>query len=258
MLSSDDACVTLDKLPEDVLSRVGNALVDDLCGGATALTQLSRTSHTLQRLFGGSGIQAVAMERGICGPTSLEGLAVLESVVGLGTNRIFFREAEAVFRAGSSRLRLEEFAAMLRRHPTLMALVEAHAGSKYTNQAMADNCSRERALAVGAALCRWQDSNWDEAQAQRFAHRLRFRHWGSVCATAAGWTAGLESCHAEVFFSLDGGTSWLPSKPSHYGYVDSSLAPEIYELSASSLGLGGHGASPSAAGTASHTDATRM
>ena len=152
MLSSDDACVTLDKLPEDVLSRVGNALVDDLCGGATALTQL-RTSHTLQRLFGGSGIQAVAMERGICGPTSLEGLAVLESVVGLGTNRIFFREAEAVFRAGSSRLRLEEFAAMLRRHPTLMALVEAHAGSTPTKRwrTTARESARLRSAAAPAA-----------------------------------------------------------------------------------------------------------
>ena len=48
----------------------------------------------------------------------------------------------------------------------------------------------------------------------RFAYRITCRGWGKAIAVAAGWSAGLDSRHAEVFFRLDGAE--MPPRPPHY------------------------------------------
>ena len=220
------AASQLPEWPDDLLDRLGAELLDDLAGGTVALVMLSCTCRRLRSFFADPSWAARrGEERGVPGVCNLEALAVLEVVTGLGTNRIFFRDAQPVFRKGSTLARLDEFAVLLRRHPRLTVHIEGHTGSSAPDVA-AVPFSRERAQAVAQALLEREllvhapDARrarvWSASMpTARFADRITCRGWGKEIAVAAGWSAGLDSRHAEVFFRLD--SAELPPRPAHYG-----------------------------------------
>ena len=142
---SGDAPTTLASLDDDVLEHVGACVVEDLCCGAASLVMLSRASKHFRRIFcSATCVEHCAAKHGVSvahcesHAKTLELLSIIEAVIGLGTNRIYFqRRAKALLstglkpqvRPGSSGCRLLEFALLLRRHPRLTLKVEGHESS---------------------------------------------------------------------------------------------------------------------------------
>ena len=71
-------------------------------------------------------------------PLRLEHLGVLETVAGLGTNRIYFGQLGRLYKRyrtsaagpGSSEPRLREFVKMMEAHPSTTVFIEGHASSQ--------------------------------------------------------------------------------------------------------------------------------
>jgi len=151
---SEGAVNGLAGLPDDVLERIGSVVVSDLAGGVAHLSALAASCRRLWAVFTAAGfVSRLAAERGVSGLSSLEGLAVLETVTGLGTNRIYFMDAQCIFRPGSSLERLNEYEALLRRHPRLILRIEGHTGSRAPDGA-ARRFSYQRTVAIGEYLLR--------------------------------------------------------------------------------------------------------
>jgi hypothetical protein len=150
MADGDGATITF--LPDDILQRIGATVGADLAGGATALAALASSSVRLRALLSSAAfVSSLGTPHGVRDLSSLEGLAVLETVTGLGNNRVYFRDAQCSFRPASSIERLNEYEAMLWRHPSLLLRVEGHTGSRAPYLA-ARGFSHQRTAAVGGYL----------------------------------------------------------------------------------------------------------
>ena len=213
---SGDAPTTLASLDDDVLEHVGACVVEDLCCGAASLVMLSRAS----KHFRGSSAfrrprrRTCAAKHGVSvahcesHAKTLELLSIIEAVIGLGTNRIYFqRRAKALLstdakpqvRPGSSGCRLLEFALLLRRHPRLTLKVEGHESSaegevfEFDNHGVwnsiraSSGVSKARAEAVREALRTWSlekvdrhgTKQWGRMPSSRFEPRIACRDWGT-------------------------------------------------------------------------------
>lgn len=176
-------------LPDDILERIGAAVVSDLAGGATALAALASSCGRLRALLSSAAfVSSIAAQYGVSGLSSLEGLAVLETVTGLGTNRVYFRDAQCTFRPGSSVERLNEYESLLWRHPSLLLRVEGHTGSRAPDLA-ARGFSHQRAAAIGDYLLQ-------RAQARRTC-QAGHRDLAEATARVTAWTGGSDGAHAE-------------------------------------------------------------
>ena len=175
-----DAPTRFSDLPDDVLERIACALAEDLCAGVASVCRLSRvdkrlhglalSADTLARCAAQHGLQATS--------ASLELLDVVETVTGLGTNRVFFAsgrrplttDTKPTIRAGSSMPRLIEFALLLRRHPTLIVRVEGHEGPQ-ENKVYHTVDGHELHASSGASLQRMRPlTRSSEGKRERAAH----------------------------------------------------------------------------------------
>lgn len=167
--------------------------------------------------------------RAVPSQPTLELLGVIETVVALGTNRIYFsnrgraispitRSDTPSIRPGSSLPRLMEFALLLRRHPRLTVAIDGHEASHEALTHRSEDgsdvrCShgrsQQRADAARDALLELEclrrvsptgARTWGTLPSARFAERIEHcRGWEDAVATAAGWSGGLETSHAELF-----------------------------------------------------------
>ena len=232
-------------LPTDLLFSICAALVDDYCDGVRSLVCLAQSSNRLYRLCTSMpcisrclacyGIETGASRASLA--CSLAVLGVAETVAGLGTNRIYVHRRNGVcgqrmvLRPGSSTSRLVEFALLLRRHPTLHVVVEAHEsahegyeltdGGRSTH--MTYGVSQERADVVLGALAELECLErlapsgarvWGTLPSARFGPRVRCRAWADRVAEEAQWGRGLNTSHTELFFTIDG--IEMPPRGPHY------------------------------------------
>ena len=234
---------TFDDLPDETIEICCAWLADDYCAGVTSLVRLAQCCKRTRRLVHDPAcIERCAAQYGLSveRPPNLEILAIAETMAGLGTNRIFFQRkgraymhSAPVLRPGSSMARLVEFALLLRRHPRLSLRIEGHEGSHEGVCHDAEDGSGsfrasfgqsvQRADAVRNGLLELEclekltklgAKQWGRLPAKRFASRIQTQGWEDSVAEAAGWSGGLETCHAECFFTLDG--IEVPARPPHY------------------------------------------
>ena len=134
---TDDAPKTLLDLPDDALSAICAAITSDLCEGVSSLIALSQTNKALHAVATSSStLSRCAAQNGITAISpSLALLDVIETVKGLGQNRIYFKATKSYseqqptkIRPGSSFPRLAEYVLLMRRHPTLTVRIEGHEG----------------------------------------------------------------------------------------------------------------------------------
>eukprot|EP00908_Phaeocystis_cordata_P019520 Transcript_31056.p1 GENE.Transcript_31056~~Transcript_31056.p1 ORF type:complete len:264 (+),score=49.00 Transcript_31056:83-793(+) len=224
----------LDCTPDE-LSCMSQHLLDDLTAGAAALGRLACTCQLLRAVV--STLQPQVACRAValgCAAydeqLTLEQLAVLEAVASLciyeseikhgPVGAIYFTKGEARVRPGSSLDRLDQFAALLRRHPRCCCRIDAHAvGSRAQRREVA--IARANAV-VSALVARGVDPEAVEAVS-----------WEDQVAGVAGWApGGYESRRAEVSFVLDGVR--LPPCPGYYDGV--SEAERVWPIRSASDG----------------------
>ena len=206
----------------DALNEVLDVLLTDFTAGCASLGRLACTCKHLRQLVRCAQPQIDARAAALGGaelsPLSLEQLAILESVASLciypsercGSGVIatlYFTKGEARLRPGSTMDRLEEFAAMLRRHERASCHIDAHAmGARMQRREV----STARANAMVGALI-------DRGVAPG---RIHAASWEEAVAGAAGWPpGGYEARRAEIYFTLDG--VQLPQRPDYYANVGS-------------------------------------
>jgi hypothetical protein len=81
-------------LPDDAIERIATACADDLCEGVTSLCFLSRCDRRLHGLvLSAATLARCAAQHGIMNAShaSLALLDVIETITGLGTNRVYVR-----------------------------------------------------------------------------------------------------------------------------------------------------------------------
>ena len=121
---------------------------------------------------------------------------------------------------------------MLRRHPRLTLAIDGHEASHEgvvhetedgSSVRASFGQSQLRADVVKSALLeiecltglsRLGAKIWGKLPSRRFGERITCRGWEDSVAEAAGWEGGLETCHAECYFTLDG--VCVPSRPEAY------------------------------------------
>mmetsp|Transcript_7929 Transcript_7929/g.17395 ORF Transcript_7929/g.17395 Transcript_7929/m.17395 type:complete len:221 (-) Transcript_7929:256-918(-) len=185
-------------LPPDVILTIAQLLLEDLTAGATALARLCCCCHALFTLQHAQALQRLVATRTetLGAPLShtLEQLAVLEVGAGLGARCVFFERGGTELRPGSSRARLDAFAALLIHHPCLLVEIDGHAAPNMP-PSVAEQVSIARAAAVARAL----------VERGVCAGRISGRGWAGNVAAAAGWPNGShESRRADLHFALDG------------------------------------------------------
>ena len=212
--------VLLDCTPDE-LESVLSSLLGDLTAGSAAVARLACSCQTLRQLVRSAQPQLdrCAAALGWTGSSlSLAQLNVLETVHANcayesewrhgAVATVYFTKGGATLRPGSSLNRLDEFAALLRRHPRCTCSVDAHAlGSRVQRREVA--CARaiyvlrgliERGVAPEAL----EGMSWED---------------GIILSGAPGWAMGsYEARRVELFFSLDG--VQLPRRPHYYEQRD--------------------------------------
>ena len=211
----------------DELSHIAQHLLDDLTAGACSLARLACSCKCWHALVLGLQPQLAQRAAALGCPAltalSLEQLAVLEAVAALcaypselrqgPVGTVYFTKGDARLRPGSSLDRLEQFAALMRRHPRATCRVDAHAvGSRAQRIFVA---ARRADAVVDALVTRGVPPEALEAFS-----------WEDRLTGAAGWApGGYETRRAEVSFVLDGVT--LPPRPAYYAGVAAQAAEPI-------------------------------
>lgn len=197
----------LTALPADLLDAILCRVESEL-NGPTLLCRLSLTCHVLWELCSDADfIGRCGSKKGQTGLQTLEQLTVLESLRNLvaeGNVRIIFMGADTAIRPGSL-ARLDDLAGLLQQHAErLTVCIDAHTG-RNAPPSFAPRFTRARAkvimlhfLAEGVSQTQIESANG----------------WGKDIALSAGWQPGIESAHAELFFSIGGVT--IPPRPSYY------------------------------------------
>jgi len=208
----------------DELSHIAQYLLDDITAGASSLALLACSCKCWHALVRGLQLQLAQRAAALGCPAltalSLEQLAVLEVVAALcaypselrygPVGTVYFTKGDARLRPGSSLDRLEQFAALLRRHPRSTCRVDAHAVG-----------SRAQQISVAA---RRADAVMDALVTRGVPpEALEAFSWEDQVTGAAGWApGGYETRRAEVSFVLDGVT--LPPRPAYYAGVAAEAA----------------------------------
>ena len=235
----------LDDLSDDHIELICLAAANDFCGGATVIAQLAACSRRLCSVISDPARIArfAAVYEILSLPTQaplrLEHLGVLETVAGLGTNRIYFGQRGRLYqkyrlplRPGSSEPRLREFVKMMEAHPRTTVFIEGHASSQERDVRDSNgrpvNISQDRADTV---CCLMADEQWTREHGSTCRipfSRMRRRDWTDRVVVAAGWGSGTLGSHlVELFFTLDGVE--IPTRSEHYARIDP--APPAAQLS---------------------------
>ena len=236
----------LDDLSDDHIELICLAAANDFCGGATVIAQLAACSRRLRAVIGDPARIArfAAIYEILSLPTPqplrLEHLGVLETVAGLGTNRIYFGQRRRLYqrhnlplRPGSSEPRLREFMKMMETHPSTTVAIEGHASSQEGDLRDSNgrpvNISQDRADTV---CCLMADQQWSR-ECFRICRipfsRMRRRGWKDHVVRAAGWGQGTLGSHlVELFFTLDGVE--IPTRSEHYARIDPAPRADTYPL----------------------------
>ena len=242
-----EPALLLDELSDDSLELICLAAANDFCGGATVIAQLAACSRRLRAVISDPArIARFAAVYEILSlptpqPLRLEHLGVLETVAGLGTNRIYFGQLGRLYkrqnlplRPGSSEPRLREFVKMMETHPSTTVRIEGHASSQ--ERGIESDLSQDRALTVCNLMGR---QTWSARtnQGQRLgaftnrisSSRMTRRGWKDEVVRAASWgDSTLGSHHVELFFTLDGVE--IPTRSEHYARIDPP-PPDVQTLS---------------------------
>ena len=204
--SAVDDCRLL-ALPSDLLEAILCRLEVGL-NGPTHLCHLSLTCHNLRQVCSDAEfVGRCGSKRGQDGLRTLGQLTVLESLRNLvaeGNIKTIFMGADTAIRPGSL-ARLDDIAGLLQQHAERLTVsINAHTG-RNAPPSFAPHFTRARAkvimlrlLAEGVPQTQIESANG----------------WGKDIALAAGWQPGIESAHAELFFTIDGVT--VPPRPSYY------------------------------------------
>ena len=132
---------------------------------------------------------------------------------------------------------------MLRRHPRLTLAIDGHEASHEgvvhetedgSSVRASFGQSQLRADVVKSALLeiecltglsRLGAKIWGKLPSRRFGERITCRGWEDSVAEAAGWEGGLETCHAECYFTLDvmKDSVCVPSRPIFYQMAAETL-----------------------------------
>lgn len=193
----------VDVLPLDLVERVAGLLLKT-SSGASDLARFSKTCRKARAIVTSAFLRdhAVGHPSPERAPVTLEQLALLQELEAMGTNAVVFEGASTRIRQGSIG-RLEEMAAVLKRHKRARAAVHAHTGVRAPSL-IAPTFTRERALCVKACL----------VEAGVDSDRIVTYGWGNVVALAASWAPGRSSARAEVYFELD--ETMFPRLPPAY------------------------------------------
>ena len=228
-----EPALLLDELSDDSLELICLAAANDFCGGATVIAQLAACSRRLRAVISDPArIARFAAVYEILSlptpqPLRLEHLGVLETVAGLGTNRIYFGQLGRLYkrqnlplRPGSSEPRLREFVKMMEAHPRSTVFIEGHASSQERDVRDSNgrpvNISQDRADTV---CCLMADEQWDGFCRGIPFSRMRRRDWTDRVVVAAGWGSGTLGSHlVELYFTLDGVE--IPTRSEHYERID--------------------------------------
>ena len=132
--------------------------------------------------------------------TNLERFSLEVAIKRSQCHRITFQDARIELQdTVANKSRVAVISALLRRHPSLICHVEAHAGSR-APAAVASGFSMQRLLKLGALLGAY---GADPKQ-------LRLRGWGSSVSSIAQWPVGPASRRCDIFFSFDEKTGLAP------------------------------------------------
>ena len=234
MAIAAEPALLLDDLSDDHIELICLAAANDFCGGATVIAQLAACSRRLRTIITDPARIArfAAVYEILSLPTQqplrLEHLGVLETVAGLGTNRIYFGQRRRLYqrhnlplRPGSSEPRLREFMKMMETHPRTAVSIEGHASSHECqlrdSHGRPVKLSEDRAETVSFRMA-------DPEGGPLFRCRIPFsriarRGWKDDVVRAAGWgDNALGSHHVELFFRLDGVE--IPTRSEHYARID--------------------------------------
>ena len=191
-------------LPPDLLEAISSR-VESALNGPTTLCRLSLTCHALHEHCSNL-VHRCGSRRGQDGIKTLEQLSVLESLRNLvaeGNVKIIFMGADTAIRPGSL-ARLDDIAGLLQQHKELNVSIEAHTG-RNAPPSFAPRFTRARAKVIMLRLL---------AEGVSLAQIASANGWGKDIAIAAGWQPGIESAHAELYFTIGGLT--IPPRPSYY------------------------------------------
>lgn len=216
------------QLPHDLLAHIARSLL--LSGGVKSLVRLACSNIRLRSVFGSSKFLATLSD--LPGIGSLEALELAKNVVSVAPMRVTVWRC-FVHLPDQDCMVLADIAALMQRHPTAVALVEAHARTPppetfprglspaLSPADLAFNESQHRASIVGNKLFKlfqklqgFRDS--DEASIRGFASRMHLRSWGNSCTKGGSWPADATDDMVEIFLSLDEGRSWHPQRPAYY------------------------------------------
>lgn len=231
-------------MPPTVLADLSDDILEQICLhllDCISLVRVSRCCDRFHRVATDSEVIIRCAARYDIKPPSTRGrvrlsvLGVAQIVAGLGTNRIFFHRE----RCGTQKVRPElsmprvtEIALLLRRIPELTLVIDGHEGRKEglvvhgsdgTPMRASKGFSEQRAQAVRTALLDLENLKsmdakgnrvWGMLPKRRFDDRIQCRAWEDAVAEAAAWGDGIESSHAEVYFTIDGVT--IPRRGDHY------------------------------------------
>ena len=211
----DEQVEKLLDLPQDALLSIAESLLND-DKGTQALAQLCGSCSML-RCFGKDIIAPFVSKLAfdfchVAHIQTIEEYAVVAALSRIGGTQLTFRDAGADLKPGKSYTRVEVFARLLQRHPTLVAHIEGHAGVNAPDRAAA-GFSLSRAKRVGVLL----------AARCCPAARLRMQGWGKSVSRAAQWPAGAPSRRVDVFFTLGRMRSpplFLPPRPPCYSEAE--------------------------------------
>lgn len=196
--------------PQDVFVSIAELLLND-DAGTLALAAMCGTCSAFRKLYKEHVLPLVSkLARDFCHAQvdTLEQYAVLAALMRVGGTQLTFTDAGVELKPGRSLVRIEVFARLLKRHPTLVAHIEGHAGVNAPDRTAA-GFSLMRAKKVGVML----------AARRCPAGRLRMQGWGKGVSRAAQWPSGAASRRADVFFTLGRmrmPPAYLPPRPSAY------------------------------------------
>ena len=209
-------------LPQDALLSISESLLNDDAG--TLALALLCGSCTALRCFGKEVISPFIGKLAfdfchVAHVKTTEEYAVIAALSRAGGTQLTFTDAGVDLKPGRSHVRIDVFARLLKRHPTLVAHIEGHAGSNAPDRAAA-GFSLSRAKKVGVLL----------AARRCPASRLRMQGWGKSVSRAAQWPAGAPSRRVDVFFTLGRMRSpplFLPPRPLCYAEVSESCHASV-------------------------------
>lgn len=190
-------------LPPELFERVCSQLCLTLDGPADLCRLCLSCRLTHNRICNRIFVAARGHERSTFGIEQLDQLWLCEALQNLGSNRVIFAPCETKLKDCASIAKLKDFTGLLLQHDRIKVTIDAHTIDAqlgdYARKLTMGRAHQIEKFLIGHDVCK---------------SRISINGWGKDVALAAGWQAGAESAHAELYFNVAG--LELPARPTFY------------------------------------------